>query len=144
MQSVSSRNWTRIAVSIFCNDNNYTTVCERWVETRTYCNIDPSSPFGHSSISFSSWLGLLNRGSLRAAKLVLTLASCLRLTQTVRAPRYIIFWHPLASAVLSLNYIGASLDWRLGRGSIYNNTALRMKWNSTLVLRLNWQTLTKP
>ena len=25
MQSVSSRNWTRIAVSIFCNDNHYTT-----------------------------------------------------------------------------------------------------------------------
>ena len=41
-------------------------VCERWVETRTDCYIDPSSPLDHSSISFSSWLGLLNRGSLRA------------------------------------------------------------------------------
>ena len=28
------------------------------LETRTDCNIDPSSPLDHSSISFSSWLGV--------------------------------------------------------------------------------------
>ena len=56
-------------------------------ETRTDCYIDPQFFFDHSSTSFSSWLGLLNRGSLRAqstsvCKLVLTLASSLQLTRT--------------------------------------------------------------
>ena len=40
-------------------------LCERWVETRTDCYFDPSSS-DHNSTSFSSWLGLINRGSLRA------------------------------------------------------------------------------
>ena len=35
------------------------------LETGTDCYIDPSSS-DHSSTFFSSWLGLLNRGSLRA------------------------------------------------------------------------------
>ena len=34
------------------------------------------------------------------------------------APGYIFVWHPPASAVPPLIYTGASLDWRLGRGSI--------------------------
>ena len=59
------------------------------------CYIDFKFFFDHSSTSFSSWLGLLNHGSLRATKpsvckLILTLASCLQLTQTVWAPGYII------------------------------------------------------
>ncbi len=41
-------------------------VCERWAETRTGCYFDPSSSRDHSSTSSSSWLGLLNCGSLRA------------------------------------------------------------------------------
>ena len=36
------------------------------LETGTDCNIDPSSSRDHSSTSSSSWLGLLNCGSLRA------------------------------------------------------------------------------
>ena len=40
-------------------------VCERWVETRTGCYFDPSSS-DHSSTSSSSWLGMLNHGSLMA------------------------------------------------------------------------------
>ena len=36
------------------------------LETGTDCYFDPSSSRNHSSISSSSWLGLLNRGSLRA------------------------------------------------------------------------------
>ena len=32
-------------------------VCEKWVETRTDCYIDPSSSFDHSSTFSSSWLG---------------------------------------------------------------------------------------
>ena len=44
-----------------------------------------------------------------------------------RTPGYIIVWHPPASAVLLLIYTGASLDWRLDRGSIcYNDRKLRM------------------
>ena len=41
-------------------------VCEKWVETRTDCYIDPSSSLEHSGTSFTSWLGLLNQGSLSA------------------------------------------------------------------------------
>ena len=37
------------------------------------------------------------------------------------APGYIIVLHLPASAVPSLIYTGASLDWRLSQGSIYNN-----------------------
>ena len=37
-------------------------VCEKWVETRTDCYIDPSSSLDHSSTSFASWLGLLTKG----------------------------------------------------------------------------------
>ena len=43
-------------------------VCEKWVETRTDSYIDPSSSLDHSSTSFASWLGLLNRGSLKGPK----------------------------------------------------------------------------
>ena len=43
-------------------------VREKWVETRTDCYIDPSSSLDHSSTSFASWLGLLNRGSLKGPK----------------------------------------------------------------------------
>ena len=41
-------------------------VCEKWMETRTDCYIDPGSSLDHSSTSFASWLASLNRGSLRA------------------------------------------------------------------------------
>ena len=59
-------------------------VWERSWRQWTDCYIDPSSLHDHSSTSSSSWLGLLNRGSLRAQvlclELVLTpLASCLQL-----------------------------------------------------------------
>ena len=63
----------------------------------TDCYIDPKFFFDHSSTSFSSWLGLLNCGSLRAAKpsvykLVLTLlAYCLQLTQAVCALVILLF-----------------------------------------------------
>ena len=58
-------------------------------------------------------------------KLVLTLASSLQLTRTVWALGYIIVSRTPASAVLPLIYTGASLDWRLGRGSIYNRRILK-------------------
>ena len=39
-----------------------------------------------------------------------------------RAPDYVFVSHPPTSAVLPLIYTGASIYWRLGRGSIYNNS----------------------
>ena len=66
-------------------------VCERWVgDGDRLLHIDSSSS-GHSSTSFSSWLGLLNRGSLRAESPQFTswfslrhlVPDWLQLTQTV-------------------------------------------------------------
>ena len=67
-------------------------VCERWVrDGDRLLHINPKLFFDHSSTSFSSWLGLLNRGSLRAQalsqELALTRASCPQLTPTVTATR---------------------------------------------------------
>ena len=100
-------------------------VCERWVgDGDRLLHFDPSSS-DHSSTSFSSWLGLLNRKSqgpkpsvCRWLSIRHLVPNWLKLTQAVRAPGYIIVWHPPASAVFLLIYTGASLDWRLGRGSI--------------------------
>ena len=96
-------------------------VCERWVgDGDRLLHIDPSSS-DLSSTSFSSWLGLLNCGSLLLA---FTSASCPQLTSTPTdssrlCPSYIFVWRPSGSAVLPLIYTGASLDWQLGQGSIY-------------------------
>ena len=113
----------KIYLSHFILERVMFVVCERWVETRTDCYFELSSS-DHSSTSFSSWRGCSTVGhggpQVLWLELVLTLASCLQLTWTICAPGYIIVWLPLASAVLPLNYPGASLDWRLVRGSIYN------------------------
>ena len=65
--------------------------------------------------------------------LALNSASCLQLTpnptptdSSLLCPGYIFVWHPPASAVLPLIYTGASLDWRLGRGSICYKERLRV------------------
>ena len=49
-----------------------------------------SSSSDHSSISFSSWLGVAQPWITEGCKLILTLASYLQLTQAARAPGYII------------------------------------------------------
>ena len=46
-------------------------VCERWVETETDCYINPTPSLDHSRTSSTSWLGLLNRGLLKATALSL-------------------------------------------------------------------------
>ena len=60
--------------------------------------------------------------------LALTRASCpqlqLELTKPSVAPGYIIVSRSPASAVPPFIYTGASLDWWLGRGSIYNNVSV--------------------
>ena len=53
-------------ISLTLNSWKGDVCCVRdWLETRTD-SYDPKFFFNHSSTSFSSWLGLLNRGSLRA------------------------------------------------------------------------------
>ena len=112
------------------------------LETGIDCYILTPSSSDHRSTSSSSWLGLLNHGSLRAASpqsanwfsrwhLVPQLTPTPTGTpQASVAPGYIIVLHPPASAVSPLIHTGASLDWRLDRGSIYNNT----KWSPNYVL----------
>ena len=101
-------------------------VCERWVgDGDRLLHIDPSSS-DNSSTSFSSWLGLLNRGSLRAKRPLSAAGSHFGILSPTdsnwlepsRAPGYIIVSRTPASAVLPLIYTGASLDWRFVRGSI--------------------------
>ena len=85
----------------------------------------PKSFLDHSSTSFASWLGLLNRESLRAQSPLSGAGShfgILSLIESNRLGTWLYYClHPPASAVLPLIYTGASLDWRLGRGLIYNN-----------------------
>ena len=109
-------------------------MCERWVETGTDCYIDPSSSLDHSSTS--SWVGCSIVGhwgpsSPQSASWFSRWHSCLNCTRPARAPAYIDSWHPPVSAPLRLIYTGASLDWRLGQGSIYKNHPILIFQNST-------------
>ena len=104
--------------------------CERWVETKTDCYFDPSSS-DHSSTSFSSWLGLFNRGSLRIQSPLSAAGSHFNILSSTESNRLCTWLYyclcPPASAVLPLIYTGVSLDWRLGRGSIYNIQSWNVK-----------------
>ena len=102
------------------------------LETGTDCYILTQSSSDYSSTSSSSWLGLLNHGSLRAQSPLPAAGSHAGILSPTDsnsnwnwpkpsvAPGYIIVSRPPASAVPLLIYTGASLDWRLSRGSIYN------------------------
>ena len=97
------------------------------LETGTDHYILTPSSSDHSSTSFAFWLGCSTLGhwgpkpslwswfSLRWHPI-----SNWNWPKPSVAPGYIIVWHPPASAVPPLIYTGAPLDWRLGRGSIYN------------------------
>ena len=90
-----------------------------------------SSSLDHSSTSSSSWLGCSTVGhwgpKALCLPLALTLASSLQLARTVRHLVILLFY-----AVLPLIYTGASLDWRLGRRSIYN------RWVRLLCVWVCW------
>ena len=104
------------------------------LERGTDCYVLTPSSSDHSSTPSSSWLELLNRGSLRTANpqsaswlhagilSPIDSNSYWNWLKPSVAPGYIIVSLPPASAVPPLIYAGASIDWRLGRGSIYNNT----------------------
>ena len=108
-------------------------VCGRWVrDGDRLLHIDPKFfwPLQHFFFILARvaqpWVIEGRKHSV--CKLILTLASCPPTDSNSNwnwpkpsvAPGYIIVWHPPASAVPTLIYTGASLDWRLGRGSIYN------------------------
>ena len=103
------------------------------LETGTDCYILTPSFSDHSSTSFAFWLGCSTVSHSGPKALCLPLAlnsvSCPPIDSNSKwnwaklsvAPSYIIVSRTPASAVPPLIYTGASLDWRLGRGSIYNN-----------------------
>ena len=105
-------------------------VCERRVgDGNRLLHIDPCTS-DHSRISLSSCLGcstLGHWGPQSPQSASCSHAGILSPTDSnwpkpSRAPGYIIVLSPPNPAVLPLIYTGASLDWRLGQGSIcYTN-----------------------
>ena len=100
-------------------------VCERWAEDGTDCYIDPkffwpiAALLPHLYWVAQPWVTespspLSGAGSYSTGILSPTDSSRL-------CPGYIVS-RPPASTVLPLIYTGASLDWWLGRGSIYNTS----------------------
>ena len=101
------------------------------LETGIDCNILTQSSSDHSSTSFSSWLGCSTVGhwgpKALCLPLALTLPSCpqltqlqLELTQAVSGTWLYNCLTPTCFHCFSAYLTGASLDWRFGRGSIYN------------------------
>ena len=75
--------YKNINLSHFIFERVMFVVCEKLMETRTDCYIYPSSSLNYSSSSFTSWLGLLNRGSLRA--------------QSPQSASWFSLWHPVSN-----------------------------------------------
>ena len=93
------------------------------LETGTDRYIDPKFFFEHSSTSSWSWLGLLNRVSLRAQSPLSAAGShfgILTPTDSNRPGHLFIILSYVH--LLSLFFrLFTKVDWRLGRGSIYNS-----------------------
>ena len=95
----------------------------RWLCVREELETGTDWTWQHFFLIFAV---LLNRGSLRAKRPSVCNWSQFGILSPTdfdwleppRAPGYIIVTRPPTSAVLPLIYTGASLDWRLGRGSI--------------------------
>ena len=105
------------------------------LETGTDCYILTPCSSDHSSTSFTFWLGHWGPKALSVAGsqfgILSPTDSNWNWPKLSVAPSYIIVSRPPTSAVLPLIYTGASLDWRLGRGSIYNNHPIPIFQNST-------------
>ena len=84
----------KIYLSHFILERSMFLVCERWVETRPDCYFDPSSSSPIAALLSQLGWGCSTVGhwgpKTLCLQLVLTSASCLQLTRTVRAPDYII------------------------------------------------------
>ena len=118
-------------------------VCERWVgDGDRLLHID-SNFFWPQQHFFRVLAGLLNRGSLRAQNPLSAAGSQFCILSPTDSncnsnwhkpsvsPGYITVLHPPASAAPPLIYRGASLDWRLGRGSI----CYTLNWWNTRVVK---------
>ena len=96
------------------------------LETGTDCYIDPKFFFDHSSTSFASWLGCSTVGHWGPQALCLQAYShaCILSPTDPNWLKPSVPWlyYCLTSTCFRYfsSYTGASLDWRLGRGSIYN------------------------
>ena len=93
------------------------------LETGTDCYILTQSSSNHSSTSFASWLGCSTMGHWGLKPSVWSWFSlCWHLISNWLKQSvswlYLLF---VAHLLLLLIYTGASLDWRLGRGSICNS-----------------------
>ena len=104
-------------------------VCERWVgdgdRLLYWPNVFSTIAALLSHLRWVAQPWVTDGPKPSVCKLVLTLRHPVSNWQQLsRAPGYIIVWRSLASAVFPLIYTGASLDWRLGRGSIYNKFAI--------------------
>ena len=100
-------------------------VREKWAETWTDCYIDPSSSSPIAALlSHHGWgrstVGHWGQQRPQSASWFSFGHPVSNWLEPPRASCYIISYRPHASTVLPLIYTGASLDWRLGRGSIYN------------------------
>ena len=89
------------------------------LETGTDCYIDPAVLISHLGWVAQPWVTEGPKPSVCRWLSIRHLVS--NWLKPSRAPGYIIISRPPASAVLPLIYTGASLDWQLGRGSIYNS-----------------------
>ena len=112
--------YKNISHTLFCKGWCFLCVRGEW-ETRTDCCFDQSSSRDYSSTCFSSWLGLLNRGSLTAQALYLELfltplASCLQLSQTVGALVILLFTS--TSFCCSSAYLHRCISWLTARSRV--------------------------
>ena len=105
--------YKNISLTLYSRKGDVSCVREMSWKRRQTAILTPSSS-DHSSTFSSSWLGLLNRGSLRAQSPLSAAGSqfgILSPTDSNRlCPGYIIVLRTPASAVLPLIYTGASLD----------------------------------
>ena len=134
----------KIYLSHFILERAMFVVCERWFGDGHRLLYYPKFIFDHSSTSFSSWLGCSTAGhwgpqNPQSASWFSRWHPLSSWLEPPQATGYIIVKRPPASAVLPLIYTGASVDWRLGRGSIYNRGApyspkLQHHWNHTIRL----------
>ena len=115
--------YKNINLSHFIFEKVMFVVCEKWVETSTDCYIDPGVLLSHLGW-VTPTVGHWGPQSPQSASWFSLRRPVSKLTRTVRAPGYIIFYRPPASAVLPLIYTGASLDWRLGWESVYKTLHL--------------------
>ena len=119
----------KIYLSHFILERVMFVVCERWAGDRDRLLYWPKFFLAHSSTSFSSWLGLLNRGSQRAQSPLSAAGSHFGILSSTNSNRLGTF--PPASASLPLIYTGR--DRRLGWESMYKISDTENTWNHSTV-----------